>query len=86
MPSVCRFFGITIFMYYDDHSPPHFHAKYGEYRALFSIETMEILDGTLPRRALSLVLEWAVLYRSELRKNWMNARDGLPLQEIPPLE
>ena len=86
MPSISRFFGIVILMYYDDHVPPHFHAKYGEYRAQINIESLEIMEGELPRRALSLSIEWAVLHRNELRQNWQNARDGLPLQDIAPLE
>ena len=73
-------------MYYDDHFPSHFHAKYGEYRTQINLETLEILEGELPRRALSLIIEWAVMHRNELRQNWQNARDGLPLQEIAPLE
>jgi hypothetical protein len=86
MPSISRFFGIVIFMFYDDHAPPHFHAKYGEFRIQLTIDGLEILEGELPRRALSLVLEWAILHRSELRQNWQNARDGLPLLAIDPLE
>ncbi len=57
MPSISRFFGIVIYMYYDDHVPPHFHAKYGEYRTQINIETLEILEGELPHRALSLIIE-----------------------------
>lgn len=86
MPSISRFFGIVIMMYYDDHVPPHFHVKYGEHRAQINIETLEILEGELPRRALSLSIEWAVLHRNELRQNWQKAREGLPLQAIAPLE
>jgi hypothetical protein len=86
MPSISRFFGIVIYMYYDDHVPPHFHAIYGESRIQIDIETLEILEGELPRRALSLVIEWAVMHRNELRQNWQNARDGLPLLDIAPLE
>ena len=86
MPSISRFFGIVIQMYFNDHSPAHFHAKYGEYRIQINIETLEILEGEMPRRAFSLILEWAVLHRYELRQNWLNARDGMPLEEIAPLE
>lgn len=50
MPTLSEFFGIVIRMYYDDHNPPHFHAYYGEYEALISIETLELLEGSLPRR------------------------------------
>ena len=86
MPSISRFFGIVILMYYDDHLPPHFHAKYGVHRAQINIENLKILEGELPRRALPLWIKWAVLHRNELRQNWQIARDGLPLQEIAPLE
>jgi hypothetical protein len=86
VPAISRFFGIVILLYYNDHAPPHFHARYGEYRAQMTIETLEIIDGELPRRALMLVLEWASLHRAELRQNWQNARAGLPLIEIAPLE
>jgi hypothetical protein len=55
MPSISRFFGIVIYMYYNDHFPPHFHAIYGDYRTQIDIETLEILEGELPRRAFSLV-------------------------------
>ena len=59
MPQVSRFFGIVIYMYYNDHAPPHFHAIYGDGEATYTIETLEILRGKLPRRAHSMVVEWA---------------------------
>lgn len=86
MPRVSEFYGIAIYMYYNDHSPPHFHAEYGEDEGQFHIETLELLVGDLPRRSRSLVLEWASMYRDDLRKNWELAREGLPLQDIPPLD
>ena len=86
MPAISRFFGIVIAMYYDDHLPPHFHVRYAEHRAKVAIDTLELTDGDLPRRALALVLEWAALHRNELRDNWRRARDGLPLESIDPLE
>jgi hypothetical protein len=86
MPQVSRFFGITIYMYFSDHVPPHFHAVYGEYEAVYTIETLEILRGTLPRRAHSMVIEWASLYRREVWENWQRASDMQPLQPIDPLE
>ena len=61
MPQVSRFFGIVIYMYFNDHTPPHFHAVYGEYEAVYTIETLETLRGTLLRRAHSMVIEWASL-------------------------
>lgn len=72
-------------MYYDDHAPPHFHAYYGDFNAKISIESLEVLRGELPRRALSLVLEWAVEHRAELRHNWERALAHEELQKIEPL-
>jgi len=56
MPELCRFYGIIIRMYFDDHAPPHFHAFYGEYQALMNIETLAVLRGHLPPRAHGLVV------------------------------
>jgi len=86
MPEVTRFFGIVIRMYFNDHNPAHFHAEYGEYEALIEIETLSILRGDLPRRAMALVLEWAALHRDELRADWERARAGTPLVSIAPLD
>ena len=73
-------------MYYDDHNPPHFHVIYGEYEAQISIETLEVLKGSLPKRALALVLEWAAENRDELRNDWQLAELHQPLNKIKPLE
>ena len=86
MPSICEFFGIIIYIYYNDHVPPHFHAEYAEHEGLFRIDTLEIYQGGLPRRAHALVVEWAALHRTELLENWERARQGVPLQPIAPLE
>jgi hypothetical protein len=86
MPEVTRFFGIVVRMYFADHSPAHFHAEYGEHEALVEIETLSVLRGDLPRRAMALVLEWAALHRQELRADWERARGGTPLEPIAPLD
>ena len=86
MPRICEFFGVVIYMYYNDHHPSHFHAEYAEHEALFTIDTLEILEGELPRRPRAFVVEWASLHREALRANWERARQGLPLQAIEPLE
>ena len=86
MPRICEFFGVVIYMYYNDHHPPHFHAEYAEHEALFTIDTLEILEGELPRRPRAFVVEWASLHREALRATWERARQGLPLQAIEPLE
>ena len=86
MPRLSRFFGITIAMYHNDHSPPHFHARYAGEEASFAIETLDQVEGELHRRARAMVVEWASLHRNELWENWDRARDGLPLEEINPLD
>jgi hypothetical protein len=66
MPEVARFYGIVIKVFFGDHPPPHFHAIYGEYNALVSIESLELIEGDLPSRVQKLVLEWATLYQQDL--------------------
>jgi hypothetical protein len=85
MPEISRFLGIIISILYDDHSPPHFHARYAEYELSIEIET-GVITGTFPRRALSLLLEWYLLHKDELRGDWELAREHRPLNEIRPLE
>lgn len=85
MPEICLFFGIRITMYYADHTPPHFHAKYGDYEALVSIQDCAVIRGELPKRQLHYVLAWASLFTEELMQNWELAKSGLPLQRIPPI-
>jgi hypothetical protein len=86
MPRVSEFFGIVIALYYADHEPPHFHARYGEHEALIRIGTLGVMRGQLPRRAVAMVLEWAALHRRELSDDWERARLGLPLVPIAPLD
>ena len=86
MPTISQFYGITIRMYFDDHPPPHFHVYYGNDAAKLNIETLEVSEGKLRRRTLSLVAEWAAEHRDELRENWRRAEGHLPLNEIAPLE
>ena len=86
MPEISRFFGIIIAMHFKDHMPPHFHAKYAGRRASFSIHDLTILEGELPRRAISLVLEWVFQHREELLINWERARRMEALADIEPLE
>jgi hypothetical protein len=86
MPTISEFFGILIQMFYNDHAPPHFHAKYAEHEALIKIEPLGILEGYLPPKALSLVMEWAALHHQELLKDWERAETHQQLKKIPPLE
>jgi hypothetical protein len=65
MPEISRFFGIVVRMFFEDHQPPHFHATYGEHEALVVIDMLKVYRGSLPSRALAMVLEWAALRRAE---------------------
>lgn len=85
MPRISAFYGIVIAMYFNDHSPPHFHARYAEHEVQVSIHDGTILTGSLPRRAATLVREWAELHRDELQADWERARAELPLATIDPL-
>lgn len=82
MPRICAFYGIDIYMYFRDHSPPHFHAQYGDAEAAINIETLEIIAGDLPARATRLVAEWAEQHQSELLENWQRARNHDPLRTL----
>jgi hypothetical protein len=85
MPEISRFLGIIIFVLYDDHNPPHFHANYGDYNIEIEINT-GIIDGKFPKRALKSVLEWYEIYREQLLEDWNLAKNHQPLLPIPPLE
>jgi hypothetical protein len=69
-------------MFFGDHSPPHFHAIYGEHNALFDLRTLDVIEGDLPKRALKLVKEWAELYLDDLQNIW----DTQNFRKLPPLE
>ena len=85
MPEVSRFYGIVIRFYYRDHPPMHFHAIYAEYEALIEIETGNIHEGYIPKKALELVNEWRLLHREELKDAWQKSRQEIPLSPIAPL-
>lgn len=85
MPEICRFLGIIIRMHFNDHNPPHFHVEYNEWEASIVIETLGTMEGTLPPRVLSLVVEWAGLHQRELHENWQSIRDAGTIRRIEPL-
>lgn len=85
MPRISSFFGILIYMYSRDHNPPHFHAIYGEYKCIISIKNYSLLEGYLPPKALSLVVEWASLHQSELMENWNRMLNFEQFKSINPL-
>jgi hypothetical protein len=85
VPRISAFYGIVIWMYFNDHNPPHFHATYSGAEVLMTIRDLAILRGMLPTRALGLVEEWAREHREDLLADWERARAGEPLLPIQPL-
>lgn len=85
MPLVSEFFGIRIYMYWNDHMPPHFHAEYGGSTALIDIENAVVLRGLMPFKQLKLVLAWCELHEEELMNNWEAARRHESIRQIDPL-
>ena len=84
VPTVSRFFGIVVFLNYRDHQPPHFHATYGDDEVTVEIRGGTV-TGTMSKRALRLVLEWAEIHEEALMQNWDLAREHKALVPIPPL-
>ena len=86
MPRISYFYGIAIWMYFNEgvHAEPHFHARYAGYEASLSFGG-EVLVGWLPARALRFVEEWTAVHANELQANWDRARDGKALHPIEPL-
>ncbi|MGE5621296.1 MAG: DUF4160 domain-containing protein [archaeon] len=84
MPEICRFYGIIIFMNYNDHNPPHFHARYQEQEIIVEIQTGNV-EGKMSQRALTMIFEWTDKYRNELLENWELTKQRKSLKNIPPL-
>jgi hypothetical protein len=86
MPTISRFHGIDIVIYFNDHVPAHFHAFHGDEEALIEWRPMpRVYRGALPKGALKDVLKWAALHAAELDDDWNRARAGQALDQIPPL-
>lgn len=86
MPIISNFFGIIIRMFFNEHAPPHFHVEYAEYKASVNIQTLEVMEGQLSRRAHELVLDWAELHQIELLEDWELCRQHLEPKRIEPLK
>ena len=86
MPEIARFYGIIITMYWDDHNPPHFNAKHGEFSAKIEIESCELLDGEISKKDLRLLQAWGELHKEELIYNWNESKKENPMFiKIEPL-
>lgn len=85
MPELSRFLGIVIYMYFNEHNPPHFHAAYNEFNAAISIKTLGLIEGKLPSKVMSLVVEWAQEHQDELFENWNSIQETGEHHKIKPL-
>ncbi len=85
MPEISRFLGIVVYMYFNEHNPPHFHAEYGEHRAQINIQTFALIEGYLPPKVLGLVIEWAELNQETLLENWNSIQKTGEFKKINPL-
>lgn len=85
MPEICRFYGIIILMFWDDHNPPHFHVRYGNYRAIVTLDSPTV-RGNLPVRIAKLVFDWLAIHEDELRANWVKLLNGEQPDRIEPLK
>ncbi|RJP52954.1 MAG: DUF4160 domain-containing protein [Anaerolineaceae bacterium] len=86
MPEISRFYGIIIAMFFDDHNPPHFHARYGGEKIAIEIESLRVLEGRIPPRALGLVIEWASQHKDELSASWELTKNNQKPKKIEPLK
>ena len=86
MPTISAFYGILIRMFFHDRAPPHFHARYAEFEATIEIDSLEAMEGHLPRRALNLVQEWAMIHKEELLEDWRLCRANAPPAKVEPLQ
>ncbi|MFZ1496110.1 MAG: DUF4160 domain-containing protein [Saprospiraceae bacterium] len=81
MPEISRFYGVIVYMFFNDHNPPHFKVKYGEFEANILISNGAILNGDLPISKLKLVTAWAEIHKEELSAMW----ESKVFHQIEPL-
>ncbi|MCX7950164.1 MAG: DUF4160 domain-containing protein [Treponemataceae bacterium] len=86
MPLISEFYGIKIYMYWNDHVPPHFHAEYNGFHIMVHILEGSVLKGVFPLKQLQLVEKWVTLHRGELLNNWNRAKENREILHILPLE
>ncbi len=86
MPTICMFRGIKIYINWNDHMPPHFHAKYGNDEVIVSINDIDVIEGNMPNKQLKMLLGWAAFHQEELFENWKLAEGKQELFTIEPLK
>lgn len=85
MSTISRFFGIIISMYWDEHNPPHFHVRYGDFKCSIGITDITVIAGELPKKQERLVLAWAEIHQKELLQNWELCQSDKQPMRIEPL-
>ena len=72
MPSISEFYGLSVYMYNNgrEHNPPHFHAKYGNYKVSITIGRRKVIAGSFPPKQLEDIKEWAKYHKLQLLHNW----------------
>ena len=85
MSEISTFLGITVYMYFDGHSSPHFHVLYNGRHGAFSLLPLNYFSGNLPPKVVGLVLDWAVPHKNELLANWDSVKKTGTCQKIPSL-
>jgi len=85
MPEISRFLGIKVFMFFNEHNPPHFHIEYNEYKASINIKTFGVMEGKVPAKVLGLVVEWAEENQEALLENWDKIKETGEYIKIKPL-
>lgn len=86
MPQICYFYGITIYIQFMDHNPPHLHAIYQSFKAQYSIDGAKLMRGKMSNKADQLICEWIGLRKIELLADWELAKQGKPVHPVSPLE
>lgn len=86
MPTICYFRGIKIYINWNEHNPPHFHAKYGGQEVTVLINELEVMEGEIPSKQLKMLLGWAAFRQEQLLENWKLAEERQELFEIEPLK
>ncbi|MBW1697579.1 MAG: DUF4160 domain-containing protein [Deltaproteobacteria bacterium] len=68
------------------HHEPHIHAYYQNHVSIYSIDTIELINGSLPRKQLRLLEAWIELHQGELLENWGRLQSGKLPYKIAPLK
>lgn len=85
MPTISMFYGIIIQMFWNEHAPPHFHARYGDFTGAIDIRGLKMTEGDLPKRSLKLILDWTRLHQQELFIDWELCTKKQVPNKIKPL-